>query len=99
VVDWRGNIAFNGTTLRADGIQSAWCPILYDIKTDMRYEKVTYDLDVTCNDCKVIYVNGSPPVSGTNAKVKSNTSQDLTMFAGDFRSVKDKRQLFFKPRC
>ena len=25
VEDWRGNIAFNGTTLRADGIQSAWC--------------------------------------------------------------------------
>src|SRR3954467_10509606 len=40
--DWRGNIAFNGTTVRADGIQSAWCPILYDVKTDTRYEKVTY---------------------------------------------------------
>jgi hypothetical protein len=87
VVDWRGNIAFNGTTMRADGIQSAWCPILYDLKADKRYEKVTYDLDVTCNDCKVIYVNGSPPVSGIHAEVKSTTSQDLTMFAGDFRSV------------
>jgi hypothetical protein len=86
-VDWRGNIAFNGTTLRADGIQSAWCPILYDVKTDKRYEKVTYDLDVTCHDCEVIYVNGSQPISGTYAKVKSTTSQDLTMFAGDFKSV------------
>ncbi len=86
-VDWRGNIAFNGTTLRADGIQSAWCPILYDVETDKRYEKVTYDLDITCNDCEVIYINGSEPVSGTHAKVKSNTSQDLTMFAGDFKSV------------
>ena len=87
VVDWRGNIAFNGTTLRADGIQSAWCPILYDVKTDTRYEKVTYELDVTCTDCKVIYVNGSQPVSGTHARVKSTASQDLTLFAGDFKSV------------
>ena len=35
-VDWRGNLAFNGKTLRADGIQSAWVPILYDVKTDKR---------------------------------------------------------------
>ena len=95
--DWRGNIAFNGTTLRADGIQSAWCPILYDVKTDTRYEKVTYDLEVTCNDCKVIYVNGSEPVSGTHAHVKSNTSQDLTMFAGDFKSVSINGNYFLNP--
>ncbi|MGB8192448.1 MAG: hypothetical protein WCF67_11040 [Chitinophagaceae bacterium] len=97
VVDWRGNIAFNGTTLRADGIQSAWCPILYDVKTDTRFEKVTYDLDVTCNDCEVIYVNGSQPISGTHAKVKSTTAQDLTMFAGDFRSVSINGNYFLNP--
>jgi hypothetical protein len=97
VVDWRGNIAFNGTTLRADGIQSAWCPILYDIKTDRRYEKVTYDLDVTCNDCKVIYLNGSQPVTGTHAKVKSTKVQDLTMFAGDFKSVSINGNYFLNP--
>ncbi|HEX6182129.1 MAG TPA: hypothetical protein VFZ47_12840, partial [Chitinophagaceae bacterium] len=97
VVDWRGNIAFNGTTLRADGIQSAWCPILYDVKTDTRYEKVTYDLDVTCNDCEVIYVNGSQPVSGTKALVKSNTPQDLTMFVGKFRSVSINGNYFLNP--
>jgi hypothetical protein len=96
-VDWRGNIAFNGTTLRADGIQSAWCPILYDVNTDRRYEKVTYDLDVTCHDCEVIYVNGSQPISGTHAKVKSTTSQDLTMFAGDFKSVSINGNYFLNP--
>jgi hypothetical protein len=96
-VDWRGNIAFNGTTLRADGIQSAWCPILYDVNTDRRYEKVTYDLDVTCHDCEVIYVNGSQPISGTRAKVKSTTSQDLTMFAGDFKSVSINGNYFLNP--
>lgn len=97
VVDWRGNIAFNGTTLRADGIQSAWYPILYDAKTDTRYEKVTYDLDVTCNDCKVIYLNGAEPISGTHANLKSNTSQDLTMFAGDFKSVAINGNYFLNP--
>lgn len=97
VVDWRGNIAFNGTTLRADGIQSAWCPILYDVRTDTKYENVTYDLDVTCKDCKVIYVNGSQPVFGTNAKVASNNSQDLTLFAGDFKSVSINGNYFLNP--
>ena len=97
VVDWRGNLAFNGTTLRADGIQSAWCPILYDVKNDKLYEKVTYELDVTCNDCKVIYVNGSQPITGTRAQMKSTNSQDLTMFAGDFRSVSINGNYFLNP--
>lgn len=96
-VDWRGNIAFNGTTLRADGIQSAWCPILYDVKTDTRYEKVTYELDILCSDCKVIYINGSQPISGTHAKVRSNSSQDLTMFVGDYKSVSINGDYFLNP--
>jgi len=95
--DWRGNIAFTGTTLRADGIQSGWCPILYDVKTDTRYEKVTYNLDITCNDCQVIYMNGSPPVTGTHAIVKSAASQDLTLFAGDFRVVPINGTYFLNP--
>lgn len=95
--DWRGNIAFNGTTLRADGIQSGWCPILYDVKTDTRYDKVTYNLDISCNDCSVIYLNGSQPVPGTHAIVKSPVSQDLTLFAGDFRSVPINGYYFLNP--
>ncbi|WP_316735850.1 hypothetical protein [Pedobacter aquatilis] len=87
VSDWRGNIAFNGTSLRVDGLQSAWYPILYDAKTDKRYEKVTYDLNINCNDCKVIYLNGNNPVNGTSAVLKSNSPQDITMFAGDFKST------------
>lgn len=97
VVDWRGNIAFNGTTLRADGIQSAWSPILYDSKTDTRYEKVTYDLNISCDDCKVIYINGTQPVFGTHAKVSSSNSQDLTMFAGDFKSIAINGDYFLNP--
>jgi hypothetical protein len=85
VQDWRGNIAFNGYSVRADGIQSAWCPILYDVQTDKRLEKMTYELDVTCADCKVIYVNGSEPVSDTHAVLKNTSPVELTMFAGDFK--------------
>lgn len=97
MADWRGNLAFNGTTLRADGIQSAWAPILYDAKNDRRYEKVTYELDVTCSDCQVIYVNGSQPVTGTRAQVKSTNAQDLTMFLGDFKSVSINGNYFLNP--
>ena len=97
VVDWRGNIAFNGTTLRADGIQSAWCPILYDVKTDKPYEKVTYELDITCSDCNVIYLNGSEPVEGTRARLKSTKARDLTLFMGDFKSVLINGNYFLNP--
>ncbi|MBP6794625.1 MAG: hypothetical protein KA143_06215, partial [Saprospiraceae bacterium] len=96
-VDWRGNIAFNGKTLRADGIQSAWCPILYDIKTDTRYENVTYDLDISCADCQVIYLNGSEPVSGTRAKLSTKTAQDLTLFAGDYKATSINGHYFLNP--
>jgi len=96
-VDWRGNIAFNGSTLRADGIQSAWCPILYDVKTDTRHDKVTYDLDITCADCKVIYLNGSEPVTGTRAQLKSNVPQDPTLFAGNFEAVAVNGNYFLNP--
>jgi len=97
VSDWRGNVAFNGTSLRVDGLQSAWYPILYNIKTDTRYEKVTYDLNINCNDCKVIYLNGSSPVNSTSANLKSNLPQDLTMFAGDFKSTVINDKYFLNP--
>src|SRR5688572_8714042 len=37
VEDWRGNVAFNGKTVRADGLQSAWYPILFDKKKQLRH--------------------------------------------------------------
>jgi hypothetical protein len=45
----------------------------------------------------VIYVNGSEPVSGSHAMVKSNAAQDLTIFAGDFRSVSINGNYFLNP--
>lgn len=82
--DWKGNIAFNGKTIRTDGFQTAWYPILYDIEKDKRYDELTYNIEVTCLDCKSIYVNGSKPISATNASFKRDKPVSLTLFAGDY---------------
>ena len=42
-------------------------------------------------------MNGSEPVSGTHAKLKSSVSQDLTMFAGDFKAVSINGNYFLNP--
>ena len=96
-VDWKGNIAFNGKTVRTDGSQTAWYPVLYDIKKDLRYDKVTYDIEVNCPDCKTIYLNGSQPVEGTHAIFKSDSPQELTMFSGDYRMVAINGSFFLNP--
>ncbi len=82
--DWKGNIAFNGKTIRTDSFQTAWYPILYDIEKDKRYDAVTYNIEVTCLDCKSIYVNGSKPVSATHALFKKEKPVSLSLFAGDY---------------
>jgi len=82
--DWKGNIAFNGKTIRTDGFQTAWYPILYDIDKDKRYDEVTYDIRVTCLDCKSIYVNGSKPISSTHGIFTKSKPTSLTLFAGNY---------------
>ncbi|MDC8830660.1 hypothetical protein [Alteromonas gilva] len=82
--DWKGNIAFNGKTVRADGFQAAWYPVLYDVENDKYYDSLTYDINISCADCQSIYVNGSSPVSGTSGNFTSQTSVQLMLFAGDF---------------
>tara|TARA_R110001592_G_scaffold363239_1_gene682043 strand:+ start:150 stop:1568 length:1419 start_codon:yes stop_codon:yes gene_type:complete len=82
--DWKGNIAFNGRTIRTDGFQTAWYPILYDIEKDKRYEKLSYDIEVTCLDCKSIYVNGSAPISATHGIFKREKPTSIALFAGDY---------------
>ena len=81
--DWKGNIAFNGKTIRATE-QSAWYPILYDVAKDKQYTKVAYDIDVTCNDCNTIYLNGNTPVKGTSAHFKSDSALEPLLFAGNY---------------
>ncbi len=82
--DWKGNIAFNGKTIRATE-QSAWYPILYDITKDNKFTKVAYDIEVTCNDGDAIYLNGCAPVKGTSAHFKSDSALELLLFAGNYK--------------
>ena len=88
VDDWKGNIAFNGYSVRTDGTQSAWYPILYDIQKDLKYDKVKYDIEVTCSDCNMQYINGSLPTAGTTVNFKSDVPQQLTMFSGKYKIAK-----------
>ena len=82
--DWKGNIAFNGKTVRAGGLQTGWYPVLYDADKDKRFYALRYDIEVECMDCKSLYVNGSKPVSGHHASFKSDKPVELMLFAGDF---------------
>lgn len=96
--DWKGNIAFNGKSIRTDGFQTAWYPILYDIEQDKRYDEVTYDINVICLDCKSIYVNGSKPISSTHGIFKSEKPTSLTLFAGDYDIGKHKDNYYLNSR-
>lgn len=52
--DWKGNIAFNGYSVRTDGRQSAWYPVLYDVVEDKIYENMRCDLNIECLDCNTL---------------------------------------------
>src|SRR5690606_14550439 len=82
--DWKGNIAFNHNSVRTDGVQSAWYPILYDIEKDKTFEKVRYDIEIVCEDCQTIYANGNLPMRNKSAHFKSEIPQELALFCGDF---------------
>ncbi|MCX6217237.1 M1 family aminopeptidase [Spirosoma sp.] len=81
--DWKGNIAFNGKTLRASE-QTAWYPILYDIAEDKDYQNVTFDITIHAPDAKAIYLNGCPPQYGQQARFRSDRPFPLLLFVGDF---------------
>ncbi|QES90403.1 gluzincin family metallopeptidase [Rhizosphaericola mali] len=83
--DWKGNIAFNSYSLRTDGAQSSWYPILYDIKKDLPYDNITYDINVSCIDCKVLYVNGSAPLNSNKGQFESKNPVPINLYCGDFK--------------
>jgi hypothetical protein len=85
--DWRGNIAFNGRSLRTDGLQSAWYPILFDLKRQIRYEKVKFDVAITCSDCSVLFANGCEPVRSHKAEFVSKIPQEMAIYCGDFETT------------
>jgi hypothetical protein len=84
--DWRGNIAFNGYSVRAEGLQGAWYPVLYDKDKRQRYESVRYDIKITCNDCDVLFVNGSSPVKAKQASFTSDVPHEMSLFCGIFKT-------------
>lgn len=83
-IDWRGNIAFMNGLLRMDGYQSAWFPTLYDIDNDFQYELLKYDIEIICEDCEHIYLNGNEPVSSSIAHLKSEIPRELFLFVGKY---------------
>ena len=95
--DWRGNIAFNGYSVRTDGYQSCWYPVLYDIAKDVVLNKVKYDLQINCSDCSVIYLNGNAPVKGTTAHLKSDVPVDLSMYSGKYNVTNIDSTYFLNP--
>ena len=90
--DWRGNIAFKNSLLRLEGIQTAWYPTIYDIDKDYQYESSTYDIEIICEDCDRLYMNGNPPISGTKAHFKSEIPREPYMFVGKY-NVQDAKNI------
>ncbi len=81
--DWKGNIAFNGKTIRA-AEQTAWYPVIYDISEDKVYQNVTFDVTVHAPGARAIYMNGCPPQYGAKIQFKSDNAFPMMLFAGDF---------------
>jgi len=81
--DWKGNLAFNYQSIRASE-QTAWYPIWYSDTEDKKITDVSYDLEITCSDCKSIYLNGSLPKDGQYGRLSSKKPVPLLLFAGLF---------------
>jgi len=82
--DWKGNIADNGTTIRATE-QSAWYPIIYDNTHQLLIDNYTYELTVSCDDGDCIYMNGDAPKIGKVNRFHSNTPFPMLLFAGKYK--------------
>lgn len=82
--DWKGNIAFNQYSVRSDGRQSAWYPILYDISNDRVFNKVKYNIELICSDCNTLYINGNKPIKLKSYNFKSDIPLELTLFCGNY---------------
>ncbi len=84
--DWKGNIAFNGQSIRA-AEQTSWYPILYDKKNDVVLDAYTFDVTVTCEDCETMYMNGDSPKKGTVNRFTSKLPVKMMLFAGNYPFV------------
>ncbi|MAX70803.1 MAG: hypothetical protein CMC76_06820 [Flavobacteriaceae bacterium] len=82
--DWRGNITFMNGLLRVDGFQSGLFPTLYDIDTDYQFDIIKYDIEIICEDCEQIYMNGSLPVNNNHARFKTDSPKEPYLFIGKY---------------
>ncbi|WP_316806486.1 M1 family aminopeptidase [Pedobacter agri] len=92
-IDFKGLIAFNGKTMRAAD-QSKWYPIIYDVKNDRLIEQVTFNIQVSANGAKTIFVNGDLPQAGPTARFKSDIAIAPMLFVGDYGVQKTNGALF-----
>lgn len=84
--DFKGYIAFNGSTLRATE-QSKWYPVIYDVAADRLIDNYTYHITVNAGDSKTVYLNGSVPQQKTPATFSSAVPRALFLFAGNYDYV------------
>jgi hypothetical protein len=84
VADWKGNVAFIDSAVRIDGYQSGWYPVLYDMARKKIYDEVKYDINISCSDCSVLYVNGCTPVKGTRGHFVSDVPREMAIFCGNY---------------
>lgn len=82
--DWKGNIAFSEKTLRMDGTQTSWFPILHDLDNDKRFSAVKYAIEIICDDCSTLYLNGNDPLYGSKHIFTSDKPNDISLFVGQF---------------
>lgn len=95
--DWRGNIAFNGYSIRAEGVQGAWYPYLYDAKNDVTYEQMNYNIEIECVDCSTLYLNGNDPIHAQKATFRSEKPYELSLFCGNYEYINDGNLLLLNP--
>lgn len=81
--DWKGQIAFDGRTVRA-AEQARFYPAPIDAETGDELDQLAYDVEVRCRRCRAIYWNGAAPVRGTRARFQSDIPRMLLVYAGDF---------------
>ncbi|PTB91162.1 hypothetical protein C9994_16045, partial [Marivirga lumbricoides] len=63
----------------------SWYPILHDLDKDTQYSAVKYSIEVICNDCSALYLNGNDPVYDSKHTFTSEKPIDISLFVGQFK--------------
>lgn len=79
--DFKGLIAFNGDSVRASE-QAVWFPAPFDPVLKTRVDVMAYDLEIACDGCRFLYMNGSGATNGPVAQFRSELARPLLLFGG-----------------